>query len=162
MGRTEAQIIKAARKITGLDAVKVGGNETCGVNNPNTPEAYVIFDEGFMALNAEDQDTILWHERGHLEAFKDTRSANTKLQNAYLYGFCGSDREWDRLHWAAELEADLCAAKHVGFDRVERILTNIHIIKAVERQQIRMANLKLAWDLTPRPTKHWIRRLFGR
>lgn len=158
--RTEKQIVKAANKITGCRVVgKVEDGNVCGIWNVCCDARCLHYDSTFIQLSATDQDTILYHEVGHLEALKDPNSANTKLYgpNVRPDVWCSSNA--NDLAFAAECEADLWAAKQVGVERMLRILHNPKCIMP-ERQQTRVGNLMKVWEKQPRKIR-WLSRFNG-
>ena len=140
--RTKEEVAKVIKEQFGWPMKEVDKESgICGIYNIYKPNTYIGVDATFFELTPEEQDAILCHEMGHLDALEDPQSINTKIHGRCRKLFYTNDEMF-----AAELEADLYVARKMGLEKAHNILNNPKIIRAKDRQKLRTANLMKAWN----------------
>src|SRR5271157_6010359 len=109
--RTHEEINLASLKIVGTYACFIpGARYICCVNND---DMCIEYREEFAEFSDEDQDTILYHEAGHIVAKSDEKSVNARLYTGKAWPY-----RYSKLYDMAECEADLYAAQQIGLTRL--------------------------------------------
>ena len=133
-----------SQQIVGIPSKYIqDGVDICAVEDADSSKKrHIIYNLDFIELSKQDQETILYHEKGHIVAIQDRKSANYKLYVSDKIPY-----KYAKLYRAAEAEADLYAAKHVGIDKVMELYCSNRLFTNADRSErrTRIRNLRSAW-----------------